>query len=154
MKFIPLDEISEDSSLEVQSADKQLKTDLQGARQIGAICLGNDCLFIKKVLKTYYIPYSKITRAYRRVFLVPAKMCCASGNLEVQSVVIETAAKGEVANVNLPGERAVEILLQELKSRAPSAEYVCPEKPIIRTPGKSEKSQQAHKSKQSKGEVV
>lgn len=143
MRFIPLDGITSDLS------SNQFKTDFKSAHQIGSICLGQHCLYLKKLFKIYYIPYPKITRAYRRVFLVPAKMCCASGNLEVQSIVIESV-KGELANVNLPGERAVQILMEELKEKAPGAEYTCPEKPIEHKPGKSEKSQQAHKSKEQK----
>ena len=143
MKFIPLDEITSDLNA------GQLETDCKNAHQIGSISLGQHCLYLKKLFKTYYIPYSKITRAYRRVFLVPAKMCCASGNLEVQSIVLESS-KGEIANVNLPGEKAVQILMEELKEKAPAAEYTCPEKPIEHKPGKSEKSKQAHKSKKGK----
>ena len=146
MRFIPLDEITSDLN------SNQLKTDFKSAHQIGSIGLGENCLYLKKLFKTYYIPYSKITRAYRRVFLVPAQMCCASGKLEVQSIVIESA-KGELVNVNLPGERAVQILMEELKEKAPAAEYTCPEKPIEHKPGKSGKSQQAHKSKERKTEV-
>jgi len=144
MRFIPLDEITEDTL-----TDSELKADCKTGHEIGSVCLGQLCLYVKKILKTYYIPYSKIKRAYRRIFLVPAQMCCASGKLEVESIVIESA-KGEIANVNLPGARAGEILLEELKTKAPDAEYSCPEKTIEHKPGKSEKSKQAHKSKKKK----
>lgn len=149
MKFLPLDKAITES---YQSIDR-LKADCKGARQIGLISLGEICLYVRKPLKTYYISYSDIKRAYRRVLLVPAKMCCASGDLPVESLVLHSET-GEIANVTLPGTKAAQILIEEIKKKAPMADFTCPEKPKEpKQPGKSEKSQQAHKSKNKSTEV-
>lgn len=119
MKFVPLDVKIDDIKL--------LKDDFKTAHQIGIVSLGNDYLFIKKVLSTLYIPYSNIKQAYRRVYLVPAKMCCASGNLEVENLVIHNSKK-EVAVASIPGKKAAEFLIKELKEKAPHVDFTCPKK--------------------------
>ena len=109
MKFYPLTTAAD---------DKVLKADYDAGRAIGNVQLGNSYLFFKEKRKMYYIPYSDVTRVFRRVVLVQAKMCCGKGNLEVENIVICTE-KGEVAQVQLPGARAGVILLEEVAKRAP-----------------------------------
>lgn len=138
MKFIPLDVETEDLNL--------LKNDFKSAHQIGIVSLGQNFLFIRKTFSVLYIPYSDLKQAYRRVYLVPAKMCCASGNLEVENLVIHNAEK-EVAVASLPGKKAAELLIKELKEKSPATDFNCPPRPVVKTPGKSEKSKQAHKAK-------
>jgi len=60
--------------------------------------------------------------------LVPARLCCGRGELEVENLVICTDA-GEAAQIQLPGAKAGKLLLEELKKRLPDAEF---------TPGNSE----------------
>lgn len=90
-------------------------------REIGKACLGPKCLYFRDKLKIYYIPYGDMTRVFRRVLLIPAKMCCGKGDFEVENIVISTE-KGEVAQIQLPGERAGKIMLEELARLAPGAE--------------------------------
>ena len=90
-------------------------------REIGKVRLGGQCLYFRDKLKVYYIPYEDMTRVFRRVLLIPAKMCCGKGDFEVENIVICTA-EGEKAQVQLPGERAGKILLEELARRAPHAD--------------------------------
>ena len=90
-------------------------------REIGKTRLGGQCLYFRDKLRVYYIPYSDITRVFRRVLLIPATMCCGKGDFEVENIVICTE-KGEVAQIQLPGERAGKIALEELAKRAPNAE--------------------------------
>jgi len=141
MKFYPLDS-------EVPEKDN-LVSDLKNGHEIGVITLGDKCLFFKRYLKTFYIPYTDLKRAYRRVLLVPAKMCCASGELPVESLVIHNSKDEEVAVVSVPGGNAPAILLKEIGEKSADTITVCPPKPAEpKKPGKSAKSQQAHKNKE------
>ena len=90
-------------------------------RAIGKATLSAKCLYFRDKLKVHYVPYEDITRVFRRVLLIPAKMCCGKGDFEVENIVICTEA-GEVAQIQLPGERAGKIMLEELAKRVPHAE--------------------------------
>ena len=90
-------------------------------REIGKARLGAKALYFREKLTVYYIPYEDMTRVFRRVLLIPAKMCCGRGDFEVENIVICTE-KGEVAQIQLPGERAGKIMLEELAKRAPQAQ--------------------------------
>ena len=112
MKFYPL---SNELAADVLAAG------YQAGREIGKVRLGEQCLYFREKLKVYYIPYADMTRVFRRVLLIPATMCCGKGDFEVENIVICTA-EGEKAQVQLPGERAGKILLEELARLAPHAE--------------------------------
>ena len=90
-------------------------------REIGKIRLGAKALYFRDKLKVYYVPYEDMTRVFRRVLMIPATMCCGKGDFEVENIVICTE-KGEVAQIQLPGERAGKIMLEELAKLAPHAE--------------------------------
>ena len=102
-----------------QTADNAvLKAEHSAGRTIGNVVLGNTYFFFKEKRKICYIPYTDITRVFRRVVLVQTKMCCGKGNLEVENIVVCTE-QGEVAQVQLPGARAGVIMLEEIGKRAP-----------------------------------
>ncbi len=109
MKYYPLTQSVSDGVLSAEYA---------AGRGIGAVTLGDTCLFFKEKRKIYYIPYKDITRAFRRVQLVQTKMCCGKGNLEVENLVICGAEEREIAQIQLPGARAGKIMLEELAARA------------------------------------
>ena len=56
-----------------------LTEEYSSARRIGSLGIGTEHLFFRLRLKTYFIPYTDIKRCYRRVLLVPARMCCGRG---------------------------------------------------------------------------
>ncbi len=120
MKFYPIEESVEET--------KVLSQDYKSGHEIGVIRLGEKCLYFKRFFKTYYIKYTDLFRAYRRVLLVPAKMCCASGDLPVENLVIHNSKDQEVAVVSVPGAKAGSLLLEELKQKSPATILVCPEK--------------------------
>lgn len=95
-----------------------LQAEYASGRVIGNVHLGAEFLFFKEKRKVYYIPYADMTRCFRRVLLVQTKMCCGKGNLEVENLVV-CSEKGEVAQIQLPGERAGKILLEEIVKIAP-----------------------------------
>ena len=117
MKFYP---VTRELSDEVVSAG------YKGGREIGKARLGKECLYFREKLKVYYIPYADMTRVFRRVLLIPATMCCGKGDFEVENLVICTA-EGEKAQIQLPGERAGKIILEELARLAPNAQVGKPD---------------------------
>ena len=114
MKFYPLVSGTE------QPAD--LASEYKAAREIGRIRMGELRLFLRAGFRTYYIPYSDVRRCFRRVQLIPAKMCCGRGDLEVENLVVCGDA-GELIQVQLPGTKAAKILMKELEERIPEAEF-------------------------------
>jgi len=114
MKFCPLASETEDRD--------SLASEFRTAREIGRVCMGELHLFLRVGLKTYYIPYRDVRRCFRRVQLIPAKMCCGRGDLEVENLVVCGDA-GELIQVQLPGTKAAKILMEELRERIPEAEF-------------------------------
>ena len=114
MKFCPL--------TEEEPEKEALAADYKEAKEIGVVRLGGAHLYFRRARKVYYIPYSRICRAFRRVMLVPAKLCCGKGELQVENLVI-CSARGELAQIGLPGTRAAKGLMDELKKRIPDADF-------------------------------
>lgn len=114
-------------ALTVQAQDETaLQADYQSGREIGVVRLGETHLFFRKLRKIYYISYGEIRRCFRRVLLVPARMCCGKGDLPVESLVI-FSDEGELAQIQLPGTRAAKELMEELKKRIPNCEFSRPD---------------------------
>lgn len=114
MKFCPLASEAE--------ARESLASEFKSAREIGRVRMGELHLFLRAGLKTYYLPYRDVRRCFRRVQLIPAKMCCGRGDLEVENLVVCGDA-GELIQVQLPGTKAARILMEELRERIPEAEF-------------------------------
>ena len=110
-------------SLISSSADETaLQEEYRNGREIGMVRLGSENLFFRSGMKKYYIPYAKVTRCYRRVFLVPAKMCCGRGDLHVENLVI-CSEQGEAAQIPLPGTKAAKLLMEALQNKMPNAAF-------------------------------
>ncbi len=114
MKFYPITTADGD--------DSALLSEYNAAREIGKLRLGELRLYFRAGRKTYYIPYRDVRRCFRRVQLVPAKMCCGSGNFEIENLVVCGDA-GELCQIQLPGTRAAKALMEELEKRIPEAEF-------------------------------
>ena len=119
MKFYPLT----DTAVDVAVLEKEYKE----GRQIGAIRLGETCFQFKSRLKNYYIPYSDIKQCFRRVMGVNLTMCCGKGEMQVENLVIGDAEK-ELAVIQLPGTRAAQELIKELKERIPDCSFTAPKR--------------------------
>lgn len=114
MKFYPLES--------AQAEPDELASEYNAAREVGKLRLGELRLYFRAGRKIYYIPYKNIRRCFRRVQLVPAKLCCGKGDLEVENLVI-CGDSGELAQIQLPGTRAAKILMEDLQKRIPEAEF-------------------------------
>jgi hypothetical protein len=96
--------------------------EFRSSRAIGPVRIGAETFYFKKGRTAYFIPYENITRVFRRVLLVPAKMGCCAGDLPVEHIVI-CDGSGELAQIQLPGEKAGKALLEELKKLIPDAQF-------------------------------
>ena len=106
-------------------SDAALGGEYRAARAFGVVRVGEAHLFFRAGMRTYAMPYGEIRRCYRRVMRVPLRMCCGKGNLDVENLVVDGDA-GEVAQIQLPGTRAAQALMESLKQRMPEAEFVPP----------------------------
>ncbi len=118
MKFYPLTTVVNDKTT--------LESEYKAAREIGTLRLGELRLYFRSKRKVYYIPYKDVRRCFRRVMLIPAKMCCGKGDFELENLVI-CGDEGELAQIQLPGTRAAKILMEELETIIPEAEFGKPE---------------------------
>lgn len=105
----------------------ELREDYESAREIGGIRFGTERLYVRQGLKIGHIPYADIRRCYRRVLVVPMRMCCGKGEMEEENLVLEGAG-GELAEVRLPGSRAARAVMQELGKKLPETYLCCPPK--------------------------
>ena len=120
MKFYPLKA--------VEANTESLQTEYKSAREIGKLRLGEERLYFRSARKVFYIPYTDIHRYFRRVMLVPAKLCCGKGDLAVEHFVI-CDADSELAQIQLPGSHAAKVLMERMSELAPDA--------IVGTPPKA-----------------
>ena len=120
MRFYP---VSGECGSEVP--EERLRQDYASAHTIGKLRIGGEALFFRAGLKTFYIPYLQVKRCFRRVRLVPARMCCGRGDLAVESMVI-CDENTELADVQMPGEKAGKAALEELKRKIPHAVFTAP----------------------------
>ena len=111
MKFLPVTAAADESAL---------KDEYAGAREIAKLRIGEKNLYVRNFAKVHYLPYADVTRIFRRVQLVSSKMCCGTGDLEIENIVVCTA-DGEAAQIQMPTTKAAKIALNELRKRAPHA---------------------------------
>ena len=107
----------------------ELKEEYEDARDIGGIRFGTERLYIRQGLRIGHILYADIHRCYRRVMVVPMRMCCGKGNMDVEKLVVEGAG-GELAEAPLPDSRAARAVMQELGKKLPGELLTCPPKAV------------------------
>ena len=107
-----------------------LAADYKDGRAIGVVRIGKKNLFFRRMLKVYCIPFADIRRCYRRVVMVPARMCCGAGNLDIENIVIENG-DGEIAQIEVPGRKAAVEMMKVLEERIPHAQFGCPPKASV-----------------------
>ena len=121
MKFCPL--------TGTEGSGEELRAEYRAAREIGRVRLGELRLYLRAGRRVYYIPYREVRRCFRRVQLIPAKMCCGRGDFEVENLVVCGEGDVELIQVQLPGAKAAKILMEELQVRIPEAAFGKPAQP-------------------------
>lgn len=117
MKFIPLEPM--DAVLDMAV----LESEYSEGRELAPVRFGSQHFFFKVRRKVYYIPYEKITRCFRRVELVDARMGCCFTALDMENIVICGAEEQELAQIRLSGgERVGKVVLDTLQEKCPNAE--------------------------------
>lgn len=99
---------------------EDLQAEYKDAQEIGKLRLGLRRLYFRSARKIFYIPYTEIHRYFRRVMLVPAKLCCGRGDLAIEHLVICDAER-ELAQIQLPGSHAAKVLMERMGVLAPGA---------------------------------
>lgn len=66
----------------VTLSEQELEADLQQARNMGKVRLGEQVLFFSRFAGGTYMPYSEIRHAYLRQEEVNAKLCCGRANFD------------------------------------------------------------------------
>lgn len=117
MKFIPLEPMNEVLDMAV------LESEYSEGRELAPVRFGSQHFFFKVRRKVYYISYEKITRCFRRVELVDARMGCCFTALDMENIVICGAEEQELAQIRLSGgERVGKVVLDTLQEKCPHAE--------------------------------
>ena len=106
---------------------ESLQMEYKNAREIGKLRLGVERLYFRSARKIYYVPYTDIYRYFRRVMLVPAKLCCGKGDLAIEHLVI-CDTDSELAQIQLPGSHAAKVLMERMSELAPDAIVGTPHK--------------------------
>ena len=115
MKFISLQ--SESEAIEKSA----LEQEYEQAEDFAPAKIGATHFFFKVGRKVYYLPLTAVTRCFRRVELVNARMGCCNQGLPRESVVVCGAEEQELAQIRLATERMSKALLAALKKACPQA---------------------------------
>ena len=102
-----------------------LETAYKSAHAVGVLRIADEGIFFRAGLKNYFLPYEGVRKCFRRVMNVPAKMCCGRGDFSVESIVFANEEK-ELAEVQLPGEKAAKLVFAELKEKMPDIDFSAP----------------------------
>lgn len=106
----------------------RLKEEFRAGERLGLVTLGENVFFFKAGFKKYYIPYSEIKRCFRRVHVVPIRNKKTGENsLQIESVVLSDGEK-ELAQIQVPGKKAAEELLEKVVSKNPEISTELPRK--------------------------
>ena len=117
MKFVSL----QNQSSAVDSA--AIEREYTEAEDFTPARIGTEHFFFKSGRKTYFIALAEITRCFRRVELVSARMGCCNQSLPMESVVIFGEGEQELAQIRLASERLSKALLSALEKACPNAKF-------------------------------
>lgn len=100
-----------------------LESEYENAADFTPARIGETRFFFKVGRKVYHIPLGDITRCFRRVELVNARMGCCNQGLPMESVVICGEGEKELAQIRLATERMGKALLSALETACPAAQF-------------------------------
>lgn len=117
MKFIALQESNPAPEKSVLAREYDDAVDFTPAR------IGEERLFFRSGRRVYYIALGDVSRCFRRVELVNARMGCCNQGLPMESVVVCGEGEKELAQIRLASERMGVALLDALKTACPGAKF-------------------------------
>lgn len=115
MKFISINNIESEKEI--------LKNDFKNGKRYVNVYIGESFLFLKNGFNTYYISYESLKYAFRRVMVVPM----GKKEIHVDYLIIADKRK-ELAQIKLAGHNVAASIIEELKIKAPTACFTCPER--------------------------
>lgn len=111
-----------------QISSDTLKNEIKTGEKTGLIVLGETCFFFKAGFSKYYIPYSEIKRCYKRIKVLPVRnRKTDEKSLQIEYVVLMDFEK-EIAEIQLPGNNAADIILKKVVEKNAEIITVCPRK--------------------------
>lgn len=99
-----------------------LKTEYAAAEDFTPARIGTAHLFFKSGFRMCYLPLDQITRVFRRVEIVNARMGCCNNGLPMESIVICGEEERELVQIRMQTERMSKALLAALEKACPNAE--------------------------------
>jgi len=115
MKYISINNIESENEL--------LNNDFKNSNKYVNVRLGETFLFIKNGFKTFYISYETMKYVFRRVKVVNM----GKREIHVDYLVIADKRK-EFAEIKLAGHNIAVEIMEQLKNKAPNANFTCPER--------------------------
>ena len=96
-----------------------LQRDYESAAKFGILSLGNSHLFFRKFFKTYYVSYSDLNAAFRRVYMMNGKK-----NSVAMEYLVLVSEGMEIATIGLPGTAKAREIIEIIKEKAPHIDTV------------------------------
>jgi len=113
-------------SLQTEAAAPEkavLESEYENAAEFTPARIGDTHFFFRTGRKVYYISLAEITRCFRRVELINARMGCCNQGLPMESVVVCGEGEKELAQIRLASERMGKALLSALETACPNAQF-------------------------------
>lgn len=111
-----------------KGSDAMMDAAFASAVSYGKVKLETNIIFWKVALRWFYLPLSRVQRAYRRVEEVNAKMCCGRANFDIQKLMLQLD-EGTTLELYI-GENERDVagrLFQALKEAHPELQYGKPQ---------------------------
>ncbi len=132
MKFTPIYAGKLSESPDKEKTD-ELTVRFKEGHAIGSVTVADGFLFVKKGLRNYYIEYTDAEKIFRRVRRLHANICCGDGDIEVEHLVIMADGR-ELMEVTLPDRKAAQMLMNDLKEKAPMLDTTAPVRADVADP--------------------
>ena len=95
-----------------------LEQDYAQARVLDKLRLGAQCIYLRKLSGTVYLPCSRIVRAWLRQEEVKAKMCCGTANFD-QFYLVMACGDGREHRWHIPDKAAGQTCLDHITAQNP-----------------------------------
>lgn len=96
--------------------DAALQTDYDAAEALYKVRLGAQCVYFPKRLKSAYIPFSELSRAFLRIETTISRVCCGKAEFRTYRLILCGDGR-ELAAVELDSEEKGKRILAALHAR-------------------------------------
>lgn len=101
--------------------DSTLEADYAQAQEMGKVRLGAQCLYLRRLSRTAYVPCGRVVRAWLRQEEVRARMCCATANFD-QFYVVMSCGGGQEVRWQVEDKAAGQRVLDHISTQNPTVE--------------------------------